>query len=93
MAVASPVLLYQNGTAYDLEQVVSWWPAEDATFMLVSFVSQESDSRAVISFNAADFETALGAYYALITGTTVIRFLTTEGGDKLVTESLNYIIV
>lgn len=81
-------------TAYDLDQVVAWWPSNTAAgYLDVTFVCQESDMRVVIMFEQPGFEAALQAFYQFVAGTAVIRYLGTESGDQLVTESLNYIIV
>jgi len=94
MSVSSVRTWYVPGTAtcYDLEQVVSFWP-DEVGFVKVSFVSARWDDRIVITLPQASFEAAYSAYVLAIGGATVTRYLSTEAGEPIVTENLNYIIV
>jgi len=95
MTVTSNRVFYPTGaTAYDLEQVVAFWPDADAAgFVNVSFVSMDSDNRCVVRMPQATFETAYETYLQAIGGTAVIRYLVTEAGNNLVTENVSYLII
>ena len=94
MPVSSTRTWYIPGTTtcYDLEQVVSFWPSETG-FVDVAFISDDIDNRIVIRLPQTSFEAAYQAYLDTIAASTVIRYLTTEAGDYITTESSNYIIV